>query len=218
MIKYKLHHVLLIIALILFAGITLLWIFNQHILNPLPNQEFYLLIMILIVIYLVTAKAYATNDMLIIHKAIGFHKVRYKMIFIALVITILIFLIDYLYQIKLLTIDMTAQATDWKQGQSNLSATFLTTVIFTPIIEEMLFRGVLLKTLNKYINKFLTALIVSILFVSVHASIIAAPTLFIAALFYAWLTFKSQSIIPAIIAHIVNNGLTFYYYIFLLNA
>ena len=217
MTKFRFIHAIVIIALILILGLILLWIFNRHILNPLPNQEFYLLILILIIVYMVTSKAYSTYDMLVIHKAIGFHKIRYKSILIALVITVLIWFFDYIYQIKLLTLDMNAQATDWIQSQSNLTATFMTTVIITPIVEEILFRGVLLKTVNKYINNFWTTIVVSSLFVLVHASIISAPTLFIAALFYAWLTFKSKSIIPAIIAHIFNNGLTFYYYIYLLN-
>jgi membrane protease YdiL (CAAX protease family) len=216
MTKFRPVHLLAIIALILIFGLMLLWIFNRHILNPFPNQEFYILILILTVVYIVTAKAYATNDMLVIHKAIGFNKIRYKSLLIALVITVLIWFIDYIYQVNLLTMDMNAQATDWVQGQPNLTATFMTTVIITPIVEEMLFRGVLLKILNKYINNFWTALVVSTLFVLLHSSLIAAPTLFIAALFYAWLTLKTRSIIPAIIAHIFNNGLTFYYYMFLL--
>lgn len=217
MTKFRPIHLFVIIALILILGLLLLWIFNRHILNPLPNQEFYLLTLILIIVYMVTSKAYSTYDMLVIHKAIGFHKIRYQSLLIALVITVLIWFIDYIYQVKLLTIDINAQATDWIQKQSNIKATFLTTVVFTPIVEEILFRGVLLKTVNKYINKFWTAIVVSALFVLVHASIIAAPTLFIAALFYAWITFKSQSIIPAIIAHIFNNSLTFYYFMYLLN-
>ena len=207
---------MVIISSILIIGIMLLWLFNQHFLNPYPNQEFYLLIMILTVVYLVTAKAYVTLDMLVIHKAIGFQKIHYKWLLIALVITLLIWFIDYIYLVKLLTIDMQAQATDWIQAQSNLTATFMTAVIITPIVEEILFRGVMLKTLNKYLNNYWTAFIVSALFVLVHSSLIAAPTLFIAALFYAWLTFKTHSIIPAIIAHIINNGLTFSYYMFML--
>jgi membrane protease YdiL (CAAX protease family) len=227
--------VLVIIALILIFGLMLLWIFNRHILDPLPNQEFYLLVMIIIILYLVTAKVYSTNNMIAIHKALGFHKTNGKFILLAIALAMFIWFFDYFYQIKILNIDVNAQAIDWYKGQKNLTATLFSTVIFAPIVEEMLFRGIFQQTINKYLNQFWTAIILSALFSALHASFIESPSmlttllnyawqifienasLFIAAIFYAWLTFKSKSIIPAILAHILNNCLTFYYYVFLLN-
>ncbi|HHL30990.1 MAG TPA: CPBP family intramembrane metalloprotease, partial [Oceanospirillales bacterium] len=43
-----------------------------------------------------------------------------------------------------------------------------------------------------------------------------APSLFIASLAYIYLTYKAKSIVPAIIAHILNNSMTFFYYLALL--
>jgi len=235
MTKFKLIHLPIIIALIFALGILLLWIFSQHILEPLPNQEFYLLIMIVIVLYFVTSRVYFTNDLISIHKAIGFHRTKGKFILIAFLCAVCIWIFDYLFQLKILNIDVQTQALEWYKSQKNLTATLLSTVFFAPIVEEMLFRGIFQQTINQYLSQFWTALLLSALFSALHVSFVEAPSLlstlltfawqtfienasiFIAALIYSWLTFKSKSIIPAISAHILNNCLTFYYYVFLLN-
>lgn len=78
------------------------------------------------------------------------------------------------------------------------------TCLLAPIFEEIIFRGFILKNIQKYGS--LTAVIVSaVLFGMNHLNLVQIlPTIFLGIIF-AIITIKSKSIIPAIIAHISNN-------------
>lgn len=216
MSKFNFKHLLLIITLILISGISMQWFFHEYIPNPFPNVETYALLIIYSIMLLVTAGIHNTNRFIDLHIIIGFKKTSFKYIVIAIVAGLVIWIIDYLYQSQVLHIDITREALDWISRNKNMTIAFITTVICAPIVEEMLLRGIFLKAFSKYISPFWTILIISALFTILHWSWIQAPTLFIAAVFYAWITFKSKSIIPAIIAHIVNNCLTFIYYLIII--
>ena len=80
-----------------------------------------------------------------------------------------------------------------------------------PIAEELLFRSVLLKGLLARTNPFEALLISSLLFAGIHFSSQDFISLFTAAAGYGVLTIKSQSIQPAVLAHIINNCITVYF-------
>lgn len=79
-------------------------------------------------------------------------------------------------------------------------------VILAPILEEYLFRGVMLEGLLKRISPIKAILISSALFGLVHLN----PWQFIAAMvigiFAGWIYYKTRSLSLAIIIHIANNG------------
>jgi membrane protease YdiL (CAAX protease family) len=216
MSSYRIKHFFLIIALILATGFALLWLFNEYFPHPYPNEEFYLLLLIYLIVLAITSRVFNDKGFVSTHRQMGFHKISINAVFIALAIGIVLWFADYFYQTQLMQIEIKNEALDWSKNQSNYQATFLTMVVLAPIVEELLFRGIFLKIINQYLSKFWTAVLVSLLFTAVHASWLMAPSLFIAALLYAWLVFKFNSIIPSIIAHIVNNCLTFAFYFLLL--
>ena len=79
-----------------------------------------------------------------------------------------------------------------------------------PIVEEMLFRGVLLSALLQRWRVLPSVLMTSTLFALVHLSGLqfhwyALPQLFLLALLLAWLRLRSGSIWPAVVAHGTNN-------------
>ncbi len=80
-----------------------------------------------------------------------------------------------------------------------------------PVAEELLFRSVLLKGLLTRINPLGAILISSLLFAAIHFSSQDFISLFVGAASYAVLTIKSQSIQPAVLAHLINNSMTIYY-------
>ena len=213
MTKFKLIHLLYITALILLGGYCLLWFFHHHLPNPYPNIEFYKLLLVYFSVIFVTAYAFSTQNILKIHRVIGFHYSKVKYLILALLGGSIVWTLDYYYQIKILHVNMQEQALNWSKQQNNISSAFLTTVFMAPVIEEMLFRGVLFQTINKYLNTLLTAVLLSIIFSLLHFSFIQALPLFVVSFFYFWISYKSNSIIPAILAHILNNALTFYYYL-----
>ncbi|WP_297417553.1 CPBP family intramembrane glutamic endopeptidase [Clostridium sp.] len=77
-----------------------------------------------------------------------------------------------------------------------------------PILEEIIFRGFILKSMRRYGN--LTAIIVtSILFSMFHLNLVQFINPVLMGIVLAFIAIKSESIIPSIIAHIFNNTITF---------
>jgi membrane protease YdiL (CAAX protease family) len=79
-----------------------------------------------------------------------------------------------------------------------------------PVVEELLFRGVLLSALLQRWSVVPSVLMTSALFALVHLSGLqfhwyAVPQLFLLALLLAWMRLHSGSIWPAVVAHGTNN-------------
>lgn len=79
-----------------------------------------------------------------------------------------------------------------------------------PIVEELLFRGVLLSTLLQRWRVVPSVMLTSALFALVHLSGLqfhwyAIPQLFLLAVLLAWLRLRSGSIWPAVVAHGTSN-------------
>ena len=83
---------------------------------------------------------------------------------------------------------------------------FIATVLISPISEELIFRGVVLNRLKRFVPTIFAILITSLAFASLHTygSIISA---FIFALCMAILYLKTDNILVPIFAHILNNFL-----------
>lgn len=79
-----------------------------------------------------------------------------------------------------------------------------------PVVEELLFRGVLLSALLQRLHVVPSVLITSALFALAHLAGLhfhwyAVPQLFLLALLLAWLRLRSGSIWPSVVAHGSNN-------------
>ena len=83
--------------------------------------------------------------------------------------------------------------------------TFFTIVIVAPILEELMFRGIILDGLLKRYSPIKSILLASVLFGLVHLN----PWQFISAFslgaFIGWIYYKTQSVSFAIIIHSINN-------------
>lgn len=77
-------------------------------------------------------------------------------------------------------------------------------VIVAPISEELIFRGLILGKLKRYGYVF-ASIIVSLLFALIHGNLPQSIPTFIVSLFLCWVTLQSDSIIPAISIHMINN-------------
>lgn len=86
---------------------------------------------------------------------------------------------------------------------------FLIYVCFLgPVLEEIIFRGFILKSMQKYGN--LTAILVSsIMFSMFHLNLVQFVNPVLIGIILAFIAIKSESIIPSVIAHMFNNTLTF---------
>ena len=82
--------------------------------------------------------------------------------------------------------------------------------IFCPILEEIGLRGILLGGLLKtQCRPWLGILITSLVFALLHGMGVHFVSSFIFALIVGWLYWRTGSIIPCMIVHIVNNSLSF---------
>lgn len=90
-------------------------------------------------------------------------------------------------------------------------AAFVSLIIFTPILEEMLFRGVLFRGLRERMSFWGSAVIVSILFAAAHAQWNVALDTFALSIALCYLAEKSGSIYPSILLHALKNSLAFIY-------
>ena len=85
-----------------------------------------------------------------------------------------------------------------------------TVCILGPIIEELIFRGVLWRFIERIINEHYAFFITSILFAAAHTGPEHIVAVFPIGLWIGWLRLRSNSIFPSIVAHILNNSIISY--------
>ncbi|MGN1376197.1 MAG: lysostaphin resistance A-like protein, partial [Prevotella sp.] len=82
--------------------------------------------------------------------------------------------------------------------------------LFAPLVEEIVFRGAILRALlERYSNRWIPILISALLFALVHMNPAQMPHAFIVGILLGWLYCRTGSIIPGIIIHFVNNTVSF---------
>ena len=82
--------------------------------------------------------------------------------------------------------------------------------ILGPILEELLFRGAITKVLLKKYNPVVAILISGLIFGIFHmnpAQVVGATLI---GFILAWIYYKTHSLIPCILIHIMNNSLSVY--------
>lgn len=83
---------------------------------------------------------------------------------------------------------------------------YIYAIIVAPITEELLFRGIILGKLKEYGENY-AIIIVSIIFGLFHGNLPQTIPTFIVSLFLCQVTLKSNSIVPAISIHMINNAI-----------
>ncbi len=125
---------------------------------------------------------------------------------------VVVFTVEKLYSNRTLTPLLHASASAW--------LVTLAQVFFSPISEEILFRGFVLPRLSERLPFWEANAIQAILFTAMHWPnwlwvngfqtwiIVTSVSIFILALFLGWLLRRTNSIWPPIVVHIINNFLT----------
>jgi uncharacterized protein len=90
-------------------------------------------------------------------------------------------------------------------SQGSILISMLTVGIVAPIAEEFLFRGVIYNTLKKKISIKWTIIIQAILFGVFHGNLVQGTYATLLGLVFGYVTYKTKSLWPAIIMHMVNN-------------
>jgi membrane protease YdiL (CAAX protease family) len=83
----------------------------------------------------------------------------------------------------------------------------LKVVIVAPIVEEMIFRGVIMQGLMRNYTKFTAVFVSALMFALFHLNPWQFPATFILGLLLGFLRVRSNSILLCILGHAINNGL-----------
>ncbi len=89
----------------------------------------------------------------------------------------------------------------------NILLYYLTVAIMPAFTEEFAFRGVILGSLRKYSDG-LALVVSSALFALMHGNFVQIPFTFCCGLMFGFLVIKTNSLLPSIIVHFLNNGLS----------
>ena len=84
---------------------------------------------------------------------------------------------------------------------------FLTVAILPAFVEEFAFRGVIMGVLKPF-SPALAILISSAAFALMHGNFVQLPFTFCCGLVFAYIDIKTNSLLPSIIIHFLNNGLS----------
>lgn len=105
--------------------------------------------------------------------------------------------------------DLTTQALQSIQGAYGYWAALALVAIFVPAIEEVLFRGVILQSLSRYISFRWAAALQAALFAGMHETTQALPYVFLLGLLAAWLVSRTGGLLAPMFLHGINNAVVF---------
>lgn len=90
-------------------------------------------------------------------------------------------------------------------SEGSIFISLLTVGIVAPFTEEFIFRGVIFKTLNKNISTLGTIIIQALFFGIFHGNLIQGIYATLLGVVLGYITYRTRSLWPAIIIHIINN-------------
>jgi membrane protease YdiL (CAAX protease family) len=84
----------------------------------------------------------------------------------------------------------------------------LSVVVIPPLVEEIMFRGVVLQSLRRYGDGF-AVLVSAILFGLYHGNLIQMVFAFVSGLALGFVVIRTNSLLPSILIHCINNGISY---------
>jgi membrane protease YdiL (CAAX protease family) len=86
-------------------------------------------------------------------------------------------------------------------------AVFVLFCLMPAVTEEIAFRGLIQHWLHTVLAPWRAIILASALFAALHLSVITAPYLFLVGMLLGWLKWKTNSLYPSILIHMVHNWL-----------
>lgn len=136
-------------------------------------------------------------------RALGFRSVGWRPVVLGVVVTtILSFAVSQLG----IQPQGVRRVTDQVRDPAVLVPTLLVLAILAPLVEELVFRGLLYGWLAGRWGHFVAFVASSLAFAAAHYEpahiVLVAPL----GLWFGWLRWRTNSLVPSIVAHVVNNG------------
>ena len=143
-------------------------------------------------------------------KECKFTKVKLNVIFKTILITICLLFFSQAYEkvaINILHIG-TPSYQETQNYFSNLLTNwygFMSVVIFVPILEEIFFRGIMLRQCLKIVNPLSGIILQGVIFGLLHMNLVGSIDSIIFGIVVGSIAYYTKSIIPGIIMHIISN-------------
>jgi membrane protease YdiL (CAAX protease family) len=90
----------------------------------------------------------------------------------------------------------------------------ITVCIIGPLIEEMLFRGIILRSFLVNYSTSKSIVLSALLFALYHLSIYQIPVAFLLGCLFAWLYVRTSSLYPSILGHVIYNSFAMIFWSF----
>lgn len=150
-----------------------------------------------------------------IRKSCALNTCSYYWVMLAFVLAIGYWFVDQWVMGMLSNAHNNQSIESWRKATAEQTTVTLiaTSVVLAPLFEEMLFRGLVLHTVLSKFGPIPAVISSSLLFAIIHWSWPEFVSLIIIGCLYGWLTVKSKSIIPALLAHFIHNVMTFFVYV-----
>ncbi len=96
------------------------------------------------------------------------------------------------------------------EGDYGFMGAFMKVVVVAPVVEELIFRGLLFSGFRKNYNGFVAVFMSALLFSLFHLNPWQMPATFVLGLLLGWLMLRTNSILVAILGHSINNALVLF--------
>lgn len=140
-------------------------------------------------------------------REVGFRATRGRFVFTAIAVTPL------LYMAVSFVLGLLPQEwmEDYAEASASLSQTgvlmVLATVVAAPLVEEVIFRGLVLSRLRRTMPGWLAVLISALAFGLCHGQIVWIAYAFVLGLVFGFMDLRARSVWPSLAAHVVFNGI-----------
>jgi membrane protease YdiL (CAAX protease family) len=150
-----------------------------------------------------------------ISKTLLLNKIKIVWCLVAIVIGLIYWLFDHWLMDGLFKSNSQESIKAWQLANANYHhlSVLISSVIMAPIFEELFFRGLIFNAFLKRFNVIFAAFVAASLFALIHWSWPEFISLFLVGLIYAGLAYKSNSVITPLIAHMIHNLMTYFYFI-----
>ena len=86
---------------------------------------------------------------------------------------------------------------------------YLSICIFAPLVEEVVFRGAILRELLSSFRPWVAIIVSALFFAAAHFNLAQMPHAFLMGILLGWMYWRTGSIIPGILFHWVNNTVAY---------
>ncbi|HYQ58582.1 MAG TPA: type II CAAX endopeptidase family protein [Draconibacterium sp.] len=93
------------------------------------------------------------------------------------------------------------------EGDYGFTGAFMKVAVVAPIVEELIFRGLVFNGFRRNYNGFVAVFMSALLFSLFHLNPWQMPATFVLGLLLGWLMLRTNNIVVAIIGHSINNAM-----------